>query len=123
MTTAKNKAAAEKPAADTQPDSADTAKPSVPMEEHEAALARIKELEAALEQATAPTIVTAEPVAVPVLLDPPNDLPEGFVFHRVTGQQWCGQCAVAPLDPSATSFTCEHGSWQARTQTFTPDEI
>lgn len=118
MTTAK-KATADAKGAD------ETAKDTVSAADHRAALDRVAELEALLEQATAPvTLVTTEPIAAPPpRLDPPDDLPAGFVFNTITGQQWCGQCAVAPLDPSATSFACDHGSWQAKAQTFTPDEI
>lgn len=117
MTTAKKATAGDKGADET-------AKDTVPAADHQAALDRVAELEALLEQATAPvTLVTTDPIAAPPpRLTTPDDLPPGFVFNTITGQQWCGQCAVAPLDPTATAFACDHGSWQAATQTFTPDE-
>ena len=87
----------------------------------EALKAQVAELTARLAATTGVPVVAAEPAPAPVvLLDPPDDLPAGFVFNRVTGQQWCGQCAVRPLEPSATSFACDHGAWQGDVQFFQP---
>jgi len=76
-------------------------------------------------RATAPTETPTEPVAPPVAPEVTHAAPEaapvrvlpGFLHNAETGQQWCGQCAVRPLDPTATSWTCEHGSWQAEPAT------
>lgn len=118
MTTAK-KAAAEKPAAeDTKPDEG-SGNPDL-----DTALARVAELEAQLAEATStagkPATTGGEvaPVVAPTPLDPPADLPDGFVFNTLTGQSWCGQCIQHDLAPSATGWTCEHGSMAFQPRIF-----
>lgn len=120
MAQQRSKADDTKPADDTPPN-----EDTVAAADHQAALDRIAELEAQLADAKAPvTLVTTTPIAAPpAQLPVPTDLPAGFVFNTVTGQQWCGACAVRPLELGATSWMCEHGSWQAETQTFTPDAV
>jgi len=88
--------------------------------------AQIAELQAQLDEARAAqpaAIVAADiPPAVVEALEPPKDMPAGFVFNSLTGQQWCPQCIAPehPLDPTASSWTCEHGSWQGAPRLFHP---
>lgn len=92
----------------------------------DAAQARIAELEAELTKTrnTPPaTVVTADvPPTVVNALDPPKKMPDGFVFNAMTGQQWCGYCIQPehPMDPTATSWTCEHGSWSGTPRLLHP---
>lgn len=41
----------------------------------------------------------------------PTDTPDDFGTTAL-GQRFCGACAVRPLDETATSWACEHGSWE-----------
>jgi hypothetical protein len=113
-----------------KPDEAGT----VSAEEHDATVAQLKEAEKArtadqkrikeLEDALANAVTPPAPVVSPVLvapLDPPKKMPAGFVHNAMTGQQWCGQCIQPehPLDPTATSFVCEHGAWNGEPRILT----
>lgn len=70
------------------------------------------------EQPPAPETDPAPP-AVDDTPAVPGALPEGFAFN-VSGQQWCPACLPRGLDPSATSFACDHGAWQGQPVIFAP---